>query len=154
MVTIVRTCMVMTVENQRVAHDGLVQAVGRYLKVFYADDSMIGSRDPDCLQHLMNVVVGLFWRYGLVSDVTKSHLMACQPGALRSGISVKAKSLKCTGVGDSYRVRIRCWIPFPEYGVDLVVGSITAHHCRIHRTEPAIDCNRLTFSQTEHHPQV
>ena len=31
---------------------------------------------------------------------------------------------------------------------------MTAHGLRMHRTEPAIDWNRLKVSQMEHHPQV
>ena len=60
----------MTVENQRVAHDGMGEAVGRCLEVFYADDGMVGSRDAEWIQHLMNVLVGLFRRYGLTVNIT------------------------------------------------------------------------------------
>ena len=43
----IRTCLAMTVEDQRVAHDGLEETVGRCLGVFYADDDMVGSQEPD-----------------------------------------------------------------------------------------------------------
>ena len=49
-----------TVEYQRVAHDGMVEAVGRCLRLFYAKNGMVGSRDPEWLHHSMNVLVGLF----------------------------------------------------------------------------------------------
>ena len=45
----------MTVEDQRVAHDGMGVAVRKCLGIFYSDDSMVGSRDSECLQHSMNV---------------------------------------------------------------------------------------------------
>ena len=79
---VIRTCLDMTVEDQRVAHDRLGETVGRCLGVFYAGNGMVGSRDSDFLQHAMNVLVGLFRRYGLVSNVSKSRTMTCQPGAL------------------------------------------------------------------------
>ena len=50
----------MTVKYQRVDHDGLGEAVGRCLGFFYANDVMVISREPDYLQHLMNMLVGLF----------------------------------------------------------------------------------------------
>ena len=83
----------------QVAHNGLVEAVRWCLGIFYSDYGMIGSREPDWLHHLMNVLVGLFWRYGLVANISKSGLMTCQLGALRSRMFVESKVLKCTGVG-------------------------------------------------------
>ena len=56
---------------------------------------------------MMNVLIGLFWRYGLAASVAKYKTMTCKPGALRSGMSEEAKELKCTGVGSSYRERLR-----------------------------------------------
>ena len=97
----------MTVEDNRVAQNGLGEAVGRCLRVFYANDNMLGSIDPDWMQHLMNVLVDLFRRYGLTANVSNSLLITCQPSALRSGVSKESKALKCTGVVDSYRVSIR-----------------------------------------------
>ena len=96
---IIITWLSITVEDQRVAHDGLGDTVWRCLRVFYANDSMVGSHDPECLQHAMNVLVGLFRRYGLAANVTKSRTMTCQPGTLRPGMSEEAMVLKCTGVG-------------------------------------------------------
>ena len=104
---VIRTWFDMTVEDNRVAQNGLGEAVGRCLRVFYANDNMLGSIDPDWMQHLMNVLVDLFRRYGLTANVSNSLLMTCQPSALRSGVSKESKALKCTGVVDSYRVSIR-----------------------------------------------
>ena len=83
----IRNCLAMTVEEQRVAHDGLRETVGRCLGVFYANNGMVESCDPEWLHHAMNVLVVLFRRYGLAANVAKSHTMTCQPGALRTGIS-------------------------------------------------------------------
>ena len=59
---------------------------------------MVGSHDPYWLQHAMNVRVGLFRRYGLAANVSKSLTMICQPGALRAGMSEEVMALECTGV--------------------------------------------------------
>ena len=75
----------MTVEDQRVAHYGMGDTVGRFLVFFHADTVMVCSHDPDWMQHTMNAIVVLFRRYGLVANVTKSRTMICQPGTLREG---------------------------------------------------------------------
>ena len=59
----------------------------------------------------MNVLVGLFRRYGLADNVAKSLSMKCQPVALKSGMSADAKALKFTGVGESYHMRLQHRIP-------------------------------------------
>ena len=117
----------MTVEDQKLAHDGMGEAVGRFLVVLFADNGMAGSRDVEWLHHLMNVLVGLFRRYGLAANVAKYRTMTCQPGTLRLGMSAEAKDLKCAGVEDSYHVRLWKRTPLPECGVELTVGSMTAH---------------------------
>ena len=69
------------------AHGGIGGAVRNFLGVFYVNDGNVGSRDTEWLQHLINVLVGLFPQYGLAANVAKSRTMMCQPVALRSGIS-------------------------------------------------------------------
>ena len=150
----IRTWLSVTVEDQRVAHYRLVETSRQFLGVFYAYDVMVGSRDAEWLQHSMHVLVGLFRRYGLASNVAKSCTMTCQPGSLRSGISEEAKALKCTGLDESYRVQLRRRIPCLECGFEITLGSMTARIRHKHRTEPAIDWIRLLVSQTEHQPQV
>ena len=71
----IRTWPTMTVEDQRVAHDGLGETVGRCLVVFYSKNSMVVSRDSDWLQNKMNVLVCLFRRYGQADNISKSHTM-------------------------------------------------------------------------------
>ena len=66
----------------------------------------------------------------------------------------EAKSLKCMGVGDSYRVRLRRHIPCLECKAELTAGSIIAYRHHMHQAEPVIDWNRLPASHIEHHPQV
>ena len=124
------------------------------LGFFYADDVMVGSRDSGWLQHLMNVLIGLFRRYGLVVNFNKSRAMKCQPDALSIGMSEESKKLKCTGVRYSYHERLRRLISCPECRVKIIAGSMTSHRIQMHRMEPVIERNRLLISQTGHHPQV
>ena len=61
----------------------------------------------------MNILVGLFQQYGIASNVAKSNTTMCKPVALRPGMSAEAKALECTGVVDSYRMRLWRQIPCP-----------------------------------------
>ena len=44
MENVIHTWLDMAVEDQRVAHTRMEEAVGRCLGIFYADDGMVGSR--------------------------------------------------------------------------------------------------------------
>ena len=87
-------------------HDRPGETVGQYLGVFCTDDDIFGSRDTYWLQHRMNVLVGLFIRYGLVANITKSCTIKCHPRALQAGILEEAMTLLCTVMVESYQVRL------------------------------------------------
>ena len=44
-------------------------AVGSYMGVFYANDVIIVFRDPEWIQGVINVLIGLFQRVGLLANV-------------------------------------------------------------------------------------
>ena len=67
---------------------------------------MVGYRDYNWLKHSMNVLIGLFQRYGLAANAAKSHTMTCQPGTLRFMMSEESREHNCMGVGAPYRERI------------------------------------------------
>ena len=77
----------MTVEDQRVAHDGMGVAVRKCLGIFYSDDGIVVYQDPECLQGALNVLVNLFRQYRLVMNVAKSKAMTFHLGALWYGMS-------------------------------------------------------------------
>ena len=56
----------------------------------YADNGMVGLRNPEWLKGSLNVLIGLFRRYGLVINVANSKDMTCQTGSVRSGMSGEA----------------------------------------------------------------
>ena len=62
--------------------------------VFYADDGIILSRGPEWVQGVINVLIRLFRRFGLISNVEKSKIMTCQPGVICTGMSEEAFSRK------------------------------------------------------------
>lgn len=64
------------------AVSGLQCHVKEHCMLFYADDGMIGSRDPKWLQESFDVLVELFKCMGLWTNVDKTKGMICTPGSL------------------------------------------------------------------------
>ena len=60
--------------------------MGRSLGVFYADDGLIGSQDTKWIQGDLDVLIGLFRRFGLITNVEKSKTMTSQTGMIHTGI--------------------------------------------------------------------
>ena len=80
----VRNWLSMTVYDTLVAHDRLVRSLGCYMGMFYANDGLVGSWEPEGLQGAINVLICFFWWCGLVANISKSKSMTCQPGVIRS----------------------------------------------------------------------
>ena len=114
-------------------------AVGRFMGVFYADEGMIGSRDPEWLQGTINVLIGLFRRVILMTNVARSKTMTCQLGAICTGMSEEAFSWRRIGEGAKNRESLRRRILCPYCGLELTSGSMVENHRQLHGTEPEID---------------
>ena len=85
------------VEDDAVIHDRLGHAVGKMLGVFWAENGIIGSRDPEWLQGALNVLIGLIHQIGLMENFAKSQMMMCQLGEIRLGMSEEVVGWKSTG---------------------------------------------------------
>ena len=109
--------------------------------VFYADDGIIGSRDPEWLQGDKNVLFGIFRRFRLMTNVEKSKTMTFQLGVIHTGMPERVLSRRSKGEGGTYQDRLQRRISFPDFGLYLTDGFMTAHRRKLHWTEPAIDWN-------------
>ena len=129
---LIRHCLYLTINNPAVTHDGVGDAVGQKLEVFYYDGGMISSHDPEWLQGYNNVFIGLFRRINFEANIVDSKTMACHLGDIYFGISEEGFTRRSTGEGANYRNSLRQWIPFPECGVEVTAGSLIAHSRRLH----------------------
>ena len=66
------------------ARQGYGEEVRAFLVIFHADDAAITSRDPERLQAALNILVGLFERVGLHTNTTKTKVMVCVSGKIRT----------------------------------------------------------------------
>ena len=58
--------------------------------LFYADDRIIRSRDPECLQGYISVPIGLFRSIGLMENVATFNTVNFRPETICTGISEEA----------------------------------------------------------------
>jgi hypothetical protein len=55
-----------------------------FFAIFYVDDAYLASRDAAFLQRALDLLVGLFARVGLETNVSKTQTMICTPGKIRT----------------------------------------------------------------------
>ena len=69
------------------AKDGVAQMAAKFIALFYVDDGFIASRNPVLLQKCLDILVSVFERVGLYTNVQKSKTMTCLPGKIRHHFS-------------------------------------------------------------------
>ena len=85
--------------------------VGRCMGMFYADDVMVVSKDPEWLQGDINVLIRLFRRVELMENVEKSNTMTCHTWAIHMGMLEETFSQRSEVEGDTYQESLRRRIP-------------------------------------------
>ena len=66
---VLQTWLEMTSKYQAVKQEGLGINVVRYLGVFYAGGNIIREQEYEWINNVLNILMGLFRRYGPVSNV-------------------------------------------------------------------------------------
>ena len=102
-----------------------LEDVRRLMACFYADDDMIVARDPEELQVAFDVLTGLFNRFGLRTNTTKTEAMVFLPGRIRTPLTAEAYEAR---MDDTFRAektgrRVECHICQRS----LAVGSLRSH---------------------------
>ena len=94
---------------------------------FYADDEIVASANPVCLQWEFYVLINLFERVGLQTNLDKTVAIVCQSGPISGRQSADAYGRRMTGKGFfrcmKHLRRIVC-----EYcGANFAVASMASH---------------------------
>ena len=95
--------------------------------LFYADDGIVASSDPRCLQWAFNALVGLFERVGLHINVGKMVSMACRTCPAAGNQSEEAYGRKMTGEGPTYGERQKERVKCRDCGKEMAAGSLESH---------------------------
>ena len=75
--------------------------------LFYADDGILTSSDPQWLQWAFSQIVGLFDRVGLNTNIEKTVSTTCKPCNTTGNRSEEAYGQIMTGEGTMFRERKR-----------------------------------------------
>ena len=147
--SVIREWLHSSVDNAgNLVDQGLGFTVEERLALFYADDGYLGSRDGSWLANGLQILADLFRRVGLESNAAKTKSMSCLPPKVRTSFSESAYQRRATGVGATYRDRLREQIPCPDCGKLMARGSLPLHRRRQHGREPPIDWNHENLVST------
>jgi hypothetical protein len=62
----------------------LAELMLTFFEIFYVDDAYLALRDAEFLQRALDLLVSLFGRVGLETNVSKTQTMICTPGRIRT----------------------------------------------------------------------
>ena len=88
----------MVAENEA-GTEGFGYAVAEKAEFLYTDDGLVASTNPLWLQWKFDVIIGLFERLRLQTNVAKTVAMVCQPGPVSGQQSTAAYGLQMTDEG-------------------------------------------------------
>ena len=103
--------------------------------LFYADDGMLASSDPQWMQWAFTQIVGLFDRVELNTNSGKTVRMTCQPCSTMGNRSEEAYGRLMTGEGSTPRERKREKTTCGNCGREMAAGSLDSHRMTQHRKE-------------------
>ena len=72
----------------------------------------------------------------MLENIAKSNAMLCQPGTFRFRILEEAVGRQFTVRGTVYKKWLRRQIPCPDWGVELILGTMMSHRQWMHVTDP------------------
>ena len=115
------------VSSGRLSREGRHQA-----DLFYADDGMLASSDPQWLQWAFTQLVGLFDRVGLNMNTGKTVGMTCRPCTAAGNRSEEAYGRLMTGEGPTFRERKRERVKCGDCGKEVAAGSLDSYRMSQH----------------------
>ena len=94
---------------------------------------MVTSSDRRWLQGAFNTLIGLFDRVGLRTNVRKTVGMVCHPCQAAGNLSTAVYRRRVTGMGPTYRERLKGQVACGECREMLATGSLSSHMMTQHR---------------------
>ena len=71
-------------DERELKEEAVDQLLATFFAIFYVDDAYLASRDPEFLQQALDILVKLFARVGLKTNIKKTQTMICTPGRIRT----------------------------------------------------------------------
>ena len=92
-----------------------------------ADDTLVAGTNGPWLQGAVDLLTELFARMGLQTNISKTKMMSCTPGYIRTTVSDAAYRRHTGEGGDTHRAQQRRRVTCSECGKDLAQGSLGMH---------------------------
>jgi hypothetical protein len=102
-----------------------------FLALFYADDGYIASTDPELLQESMDVLIALFERVGLRTNVSKTKVETCIDGKIRTRLSEPAYTCMRSGLGTRKEWgarKVECNLCNKQFAVSSLSNHLETQH--------------------------
>ena len=126
MVNTIVTEWIRQVVGDDAARLGVGVEIRNFLAIFYADNGLIQARYPERLQSSFTILVELFERVGLRINTSKTKVMVCVPGQIRTHLTEGVYNNSREGLisRDNWlNHRVECDI----CKKDLAASSLTSH---------------------------
>jgi hypothetical protein len=109
----------------------VAEFMATFFAIFYFNDAYLASRDAVFLQRALTLLVNLFERVGLQTNTTKTQMMICTPGWIRTQLSPVSYSRMQQG-----RVKASEWnscdVECHQCGKVLKASSLGRHLADVH----------------------
>jgi hypothetical protein len=110
--------------GDKVAREGLGDAVRDQCIAFFVDDGLVSARCPEWLQSSFDILIKLFERIGLLANADKTKIMICVPGRIRSAQTEVEYTSQQAGNTTTTK---RCWVDCDVCGASLATESLRSH---------------------------
>ena len=124
--TILRHLVGLVMESKAVP-DSFVYTVAEEAVLFYADNGLISYTNPVWFQWVLGVLIILFERVRLRTNIAKTVAMVCQPGPIAGQHSAATYERRMTGGGDPHHMRQRHRVVCGYCSTDLATTYMYAH---------------------------
>ena len=98
-----------------------------FVPYFYSDNGLAASTQPERLQRVFTVLIGLFCQFGLRTNTRKTVSMACQPchmpGSILVVVYVRLRRRTGLTFWEWHRMLVQC----PECRVEVTAGLLPTH---------------------------
>lgn len=131
---VVRYWLLLVCSDGRDSSIGFQARVRNKQVLFYADEGYLASRCTTWLQSSLQVLIGLFSRVGLETNISKTQSMTCFPHSIRGPLSDLVYRKRMSGEGESHweRQRARVVCLHPGCSASLAQGSVPVHMRMVH----------------------
>ncbi len=109
----------------------VAEYMATFFAIFYVDDAFLASWDAGFLQHALTLLVDLFERVGLQANTSKTQMMICTPGRIRTQLPSESYHRMQTGQVTASEWN-SCNIEYYQCGKELKASSLGCHLADVH----------------------